>query len=94
VTRPTDIAAVVAFYGTSGGKFEKSEAAYLGHFAEHDPFESATAVAGLEKRLRGANSSRIQGRDTGSSKTISPAHTTPSQPRRPGHDRFASCAST
>lgn len=54
VTRPTDIAAVVAFYGTSGGKFDKSEAAYLGHFAEHDAFESANAVAGLEKRLRDA----------------------------------------
>lgn len=53
-TRPQDIAAVVAFYGTSGGKFDKSEAAYLGHFAEHDPYERATSVAGLERRLREA----------------------------------------
>ncbi len=54
VTRAQDIAAVVAFYGTSGGKFDKSEAAYLGHFAEQDPYASATAVAGLESRLRAA----------------------------------------
>jgi carboxymethylenebutenolidase len=53
-TRPTDIGAVVAFYGTSGGKFDRSEAAYLGHFAEHDPFESTAVVAGLEKRLHEA----------------------------------------
>ncbi len=53
-TRPHDVAAVVAFYGTSGGKFDKAEAAYLGHFAEHDPYESATGVASLEKRLRDA----------------------------------------
>jgi carboxymethylenebutenolidase len=54
VTRPHDIAAVVAFYGTSGGKFDHAEAAYQGHFAEQDPFASAASIVGLESRLRAA----------------------------------------
>jgi carboxymethylenebutenolidase len=40
---PTDIGAVVLFYGNHGGldetDFAKAEAAFLGHYAEDDPYE-------------------------------------------------------
>jgi len=53
---PGDVAAVVLFYGTREGdydtaKLSKTKAAFLGHFAETDEFESATSVADLEKLL-------------------------------------------
>src|SRR2546425_9227742 len=53
---PGDVAAVVLFYGTREGdydaaKLSKTKAAFLGHFAETDEFESATSVADLEKVL-------------------------------------------
>ncbi len=55
--RSLAIAAVVTFYGTSGGRFDRSKAAYLGHFAEDDPFESPKGVADLEENLRSAGRS-------------------------------------
>lgn len=49
--------AVTLFYGTNGGEGDSSQssAAFLGHFAENDPFEPAELVQALEQVLRGAN---------------------------------------
>lgn len=52
--RPKDVAAVVVFYGTSGIRFRKAQAAFLGHFAEQDPYEPRDSVQQLEDRLRSA----------------------------------------
>ena len=52
---PKSIAAAVLYYGTSGGRFAKTRAAFLGHFAEHDAWgASAQSVQALEMRLRAA----------------------------------------
>jgi carboxymethylenebutenolidase len=51
---PDRIKAVTLFYGTGDGEFEKAGAAYLGHFAEHDPYEPADAVNWLEGALKSA----------------------------------------
>lgn len=49
--------AVVLFYGTNGGggDFQQSRAAFLGHFAEKDPYETTDTIQELEKNLKGAN---------------------------------------
>ncbi len=53
--RPADIAAVIAFYGTTEGvDFAATRAAYLGHFAEHDQFEPLASVRALEEQIRRA----------------------------------------
>lgn len=48
VFRPDDISAVILFYGNHGGlegdDFAKARAAFLGHFAENDPYEDAETV--------------------------------------------------
>lgn len=50
-----EIAAVVVFYATYPGlKYSQSKAAYLCHFAEHDPFESAEAAAEMEQEIQAA----------------------------------------
>lgn len=49
-----EIQAVTVFYGSGHDQFAQSRAAYLGHFAEADPYEPAAAVAELEGLLRGA----------------------------------------
>jgi carboxymethylenebutenolidase len=54
VTDPERINKVVVFYGTGPADFTKSRASYLGHFAENDPFEPESEVAGLEDSLRAA----------------------------------------
>ncbi len=51
---PDRIKAVTLFYGTGDGEFEKASAAYLGHFAENDPYEAAEQVSWLEGALRSA----------------------------------------
>ncbi len=50
------ISAVTLFYGTNGGggDFLQSKAAFLGHFAENDPYEPASVVEELEQNLEGA----------------------------------------
>lgn len=55
-TKPALIRAVVLFYGTNGGEgdFEQSKAAFLGHFAETDPYETKAGIQELEKNLKGA----------------------------------------
>lgn len=45
---------VVLFYGTGGGDWSKSRAAYLGHFADPDAYEPAADVDALEAALRKA----------------------------------------
>ncbi len=49
---PKDVAAVVVFYGTREGNYAKTQAAFLGHFAEKDEFEPPASVRDLEKVLR------------------------------------------
>src|SRR5215470_5758059 len=46
---PERVRRVVLFYGTGGGDFSRSRAAYLGHFAEHDEYEPASNVDQLEE---------------------------------------------
>jgi carboxymethylenebutenolidase len=53
--RPEWVRAVTVFYATGDGEFQRSQAAFLGHFAEEDPFEPAEGVDDLERRLREAN---------------------------------------
>jgi carboxymethylenebutenolidase len=52
---PASISAVVLYYGTSGGRFSKTQAAFLGHFAAHDTWGAGTqSVQALETRLHAA----------------------------------------
>ncbi len=55
--RPDLIRAVTLFYGTNGGggDFQQSKAAYLGHFAENDPYETESGIQKLEQNLKRAN---------------------------------------
>lgn len=53
-SEPLRVRKVVLFYGTAGGDFTGSRAAYVGHFAENDPFEPASEVDRLEATLKGA----------------------------------------
>jgi carboxymethylenebutenolidase len=52
--KPKAVAAVVVFYGTGGGSYARARAAFLGHYAEDDEFESLESVMQLEDRLRAA----------------------------------------
>lgn len=54
VTAPETVRSVVVFYGTRPGDYSGSKAAYLGHFAETDEFESQSDVDSLEESLRRA----------------------------------------
>jgi carboxymethylenebutenolidase len=49
---PDDVAAVVAFYGSQDIDFAPARAAFQGHFAEIDEFESDDDVNYLEAQLR------------------------------------------
>jgi carboxymethylenebutenolidase len=51
---PEAISATVAVYGTDDGEYQTAQAAYLGHFAENDPYESLEWVQDLEARIRAA----------------------------------------
>ncbi len=51
---PERIRSVVLFYGTGAADLSKSRAAYLGHFAENDPYEPAAGVDELEEELKKA----------------------------------------
>lgn len=51
---PEQIRSVVLFYGTGSGDYSSSQAAYLGHFAELDPYEPLSNVNELEESLREA----------------------------------------
>ncbi len=52
--RPDDIVAAVPIYGTDDGDYTTANAAYLGHFAENDEYESLQWVRDLEGRIRSA----------------------------------------
>lgn len=54
VTASEHVESVVVFYGTRPGDYGASRAAYLGHFAEADPFEPRSEVDALEGALRRA----------------------------------------
>lgn len=54
IALPERIRTVVTFYGTHPGGFAASQAAYLCHFAEMDPFEPPEGVTELETTLRQA----------------------------------------
>jgi carboxymethylenebutenolidase len=55
VTLADEIAVVVTFYvAWAGPDYRKAKAAYLCHFAEDDPYESAESVAELEQALHTA----------------------------------------
>jgi carboxymethylenebutenolidase len=49
---PDHIRSVVVFYGSGAEDFSNAKAAYLGHFAENDPYEPAENVNFLEETLR------------------------------------------
>jgi len=49
---PERVKAVVIFYGTGDADFKKATAAYLGHFADTDPYEPPENVEWLENALR------------------------------------------
>jgi carboxymethylenebutenolidase len=51
---PEHIHSVVLFYGTGGGDWSSSKAAYLGHFADQDQFEPQSNVDDLAEYLRRA----------------------------------------
>jgi carboxymethylenebutenolidase len=51
---PEQIHSVVLFYGTGSADFSRSQAAYLGHFAEQDEYEPRANVDALEAELRQA----------------------------------------
>jgi carboxymethylenebutenolidase len=56
VTLAEEIAAVVTFYASyTGPVYSRASAAYLCHFAENDPFESAESVAEMEQELQAAD---------------------------------------
>jgi carboxymethylenebutenolidase len=53
VNLPEEIAAVVTFYATYPDlDYSSANAAYLCHFAENDPYESAESVVEMEKALQ------------------------------------------
>ncbi len=54
VADPEHICSVVLFYGAAPMDVSQSRAAYLGHFAENDPYEPESNVAELEESLRRA----------------------------------------
>lgn len=49
-----DITKVVVFYGTGAQDFTASQASYLGHFAQTDPYEDQANVDDLEALLKAA----------------------------------------
>ncbi|MBL8154193.1 MAG: dienelactone hydrolase family protein [Anaerolineae bacterium] len=51
---PDTVRSVILFYGTGPVDVTRTKAAYLGHFAENDPFEARSNVDALEQGLRQA----------------------------------------
>ena len=51
---PQAVKAVVLYYGSDGGTstFNDSNAAYLGHFAENDPYEGTEDIQAMEAAIR------------------------------------------
>ena len=55
ITDPDKVRSVVVFYGTWGGDYSTSRAAYLGHFADDDDFEPRSDVDAMESALQRAH---------------------------------------
>ncbi len=53
--KPEAIQAVTVFYGTGEGDFTHSKAAFQGHFAASDPYETEDNIKQLEKNLLSAS---------------------------------------
>jgi carboxymethylenebutenolidase len=55
--KPELFHAVVLFYGSDGGSgdYQQSKAAFLGHFAQNDPYETASGIQALEHNLNAAH---------------------------------------
>ena len=51
---PDHVRSVVLFYGNGGDDFTGSQAEYVGHFAENDPYVSSEEVDALEAALKRA----------------------------------------
>jgi carboxymethylenebutenolidase len=49
--RPTDLKAAAIFYGLKKADFRKTQTAFLGHFAEDDPWNDVEDVHDVETRL-------------------------------------------
>ncbi|MBX3084519.1 MAG: dienelactone hydrolase family protein [Anaerolineae bacterium] len=49
-----NISATVLFYGTRGGDYLSTHSAFLGHFAESDPYVSKAGIEKLQKQLQNA----------------------------------------
>jgi carboxymethylenebutenolidase len=49
---PKHVRRVVIFYGSGDGDYANSQAAYLGHFAENDPYEPRSGIDQLEANLK------------------------------------------
>ena len=52
--KPEVFRAVTIFYAGGEGDFQQSQAAFLGHFAEKDPFEPEEGIRALEQGLKSA----------------------------------------
>ncbi len=52
--RPEAFKAVTVFYGKRNADYTQSQATFLGHFAETDPYEPASGIKKFEKSLRAA----------------------------------------
>lgn len=52
--KPEWIGAVAVFYGTRAGDYTRSQASFLGHFADKDKYVSQSGIKKLEKSLRQA----------------------------------------
>lgn len=50
--RPNQIAAAILFYGVGEADFAASRCAYLGHFAEHDDFDSLDDAHAMEAAMQ------------------------------------------
>lgn len=53
-TEPELIHSVVLFYGAGEGDYADSQARYLGHFAENDPYEDEEFILAMEQGIRDA----------------------------------------
>jgi carboxymethylenebutenolidase len=59
-SRSRVVKAVVLFYGSGGGKFDKTQASFLGHFAERDDWGAdAKKVKALASRIRSTGQEAI-----------------------------------
>jgi carboxymethylenebutenolidase len=52
--KPSEVVAVVAFYGTGDEDFSKSRSSYLGHYSPEDEWEPINDIRSLEEKIRQA----------------------------------------